>query len=78
MVDADLRRASIDKYFGLSNQFGLTNALFDQGNLNLYVRSTSIEKLSVRSRELPAGDCVPCDANTVEQFDAERLNRLVK
>jgi len=38
----------------------------------------AIEKLSVRSRELPAGDCVPGDANTVEQFDAERLNRLVK
>jgi len=38
----------------------------------------AIEKLSVRSRELPAGDCVPGDAHTVEQFDAERLNRLVK
>src|SRR6185436_13376390 len=36
VVDADLRRAAIDKYFGLSNQFGLTNALFDEGNLGLY------------------------------------------
>jgi len=38
----------------------------------------AIEKLSQRSRELPAGDCVPQDACTTEQFDAERLNRLVK
>jgi serine O-acetyltransferase len=38
----------------------------------------AIEKLSARSRELPADACVPQDAHTTEQFDAERLNRLVK
>lgn len=38
----------------------------------------AIEKLSARSRELPSADCVPEDAHTTEQFDAERLNRLVK
>ena len=38
----------------------------------------AIEKLSARSRELPAGDCVPQDAQTTEIFDADRLNRLVK
>jgi serine O-acetyltransferase len=38
----------------------------------------AIEKLSARSRELPAEDCVPQDARTTECFDAEGLNRLVK
>ncbi|MBZ8142587.1 serine O-acetyltransferase [Rubrivivax gelatinosus] len=38
----------------------------------------AIEKLAVRSRELPAADCVPQDAHTTERFDADRLNRLVK
>ena len=38
----------------------------------------AIEKLSARARELPAGDCVPDDAQTTEVFDAERLNQLVK
>ncbi len=38
----------------------------------------AIEKLSQRARELPTDDCVPQDAHTTEQFDAERLNRLVK
>ena len=38
----------------------------------------SIEKLSGRSRELPTPDCVPGEAQTTENFDAERLNRLVK
>jgi serine O-acetyltransferase len=38
----------------------------------------AIEKLSARTRELPAGDCVPQDAQTEERFDAAGLNRLVK
>jgi serine O-acetyltransferase len=38
----------------------------------------AIERLSVRSRELPSEECVPQDAHTTEQFDAEALNRLVK
>jgi serine O-acetyltransferase len=38
----------------------------------------AIEKLSAGARELPSADCVPQDAHTVERFDAEGLNRLVK
>ena len=38
----------------------------------------AIEKLSAGARELPRDPCVPQDAHTTEQFDAERLNRLVK
>ena len=38
----------------------------------------AIEKLSARARELPGATCVPQDARTTEQFDAEGLNRLVK
>jgi len=38
----------------------------------------AIEKLSSRSRELPTPDCVPHDANTTENFDAERFNQLMK
>ena len=38
----------------------------------------AIEKLSARSRELPTEDCVPGEAQTTENFDAERYNRLVK
>lgn len=38
----------------------------------------AIERLGSRTRELPAEACVPQDAHTTEQFDAERLNRLVK
>lgn len=38
----------------------------------------AIEKLSQRSRELPSGDCVPADACTTENFDAERYAQMVR
>ena len=38
----------------------------------------AIEKLSIRSHQRPADNCVPDNAHTTESFDAERLNRLVK
>ena len=38
----------------------------------------AIEKLALRSRELPSADCVPQGAHTTETFDADRLSRLVK
>ncbi len=38
----------------------------------------AIEKLSRRARELPSADCVPQGAQTTENFDADRLSRLVK
>ncbi|MEO8299569.1 MAG: serine O-acetyltransferase [Burkholderiales bacterium] len=38
----------------------------------------AIEKLAGRARELPGDACVPQEAHTTEQFDADRLNRLVK
>jgi serine O-acetyltransferase len=38
----------------------------------------AIEKLSSGARELPGDHCVPQDARTIENFDAEGLNRLVK
>ena len=37
-----------------------------------------VEKLSQRSRELPAPDCVPQDAQIHEHFDADRLTSMVK
>ncbi len=38
----------------------------------------AIEKLSAGARELPRSDCVPQDAQTSDNFDADRLSRLVK
>ena len=70
VIDADLRRASIDRRFGLSNQFGLTNALFDPDNYHLYVRSTAVDKLRV----LTSG---PLPPNPSELLGSERMAGLL-
>jgi serine O-acetyltransferase len=36
----------------------------------------AIEKLSASSKN--AEDCVPCDAQTTDHFDAQRLEQLMK
>jgi len=38
----------------------------------------AIEKLALEAKTDAGRDCLPCDAQTTEQFDAEELNRLVK
>ena len=38
----------------------------------------AVEKIAAQTREQPTEGCVPQDAQTTEQFDAEQLNRLVK
>lgn len=70
VVDADLHRASLDRQFGLSNQFGLTNALFDPDNYQLYVRSTAVERLRV----LTSG---PLPPNPSELLGSERMRQLL-
>jgi capsular exopolysaccharide synthesis family protein len=70
LVDADLRRPSLDKYFGFNNQFGLTNALFDDANLNMYIRSTPLENLKV----LTSG---PLPPNPSELLGAHKMKTLL-
>jgi len=66
IIDADLRRASLDRRFGVSNQFGLTNALFDPDNLKLYIRSTPVDNL----RLLTSG---PLPPNPSELLGSDRM-----
>ena len=70
LVDADLRRPTLDKHFGFNNQFGLTNALFDDSNLAMYVRSTPIDKLKV----LTSG---PLPPNPSELLGSQRMRQLL-
>ena len=71
LIDADLRRPSLDKYFGFNNQFGLTNALFDDSNLGMYIRSSPLENLKV----LTSG---PLPPNPSELLGSQRMRRLLK
>jgi len=89
-ADVDARREAVAAKMGFS-AYGVTqgddplaqamkglidNAASHEHQIALLWQA--IEKLSSRTRELPADACVPQDAHTTESFDAERLNRLVK
>jgi capsular exopolysaccharide synthesis family protein len=70
LIDGDLRRPSLDKYFGFNNQFGLTNALFDDANLGMYIRSTPLDNLKV----LTSG---PLPPNPSELLGAHKMKSLL-
>lgn len=51
LVDANVRNPSLHQTFSINNESGLTNVLFDDENVHLYIRETFISGLSL----LPAG-----------------------
>ncbi len=89
-ADADSAREAVAAKMGFS-AYGVTqgddpvaqamkglidNAAGQEHQIALLWRA--IETLSAGARELPGRECVPQDAHRTENFDAERLNRLVK
>ena len=50
LIDADLRRGYLHKYFHQDNQAGLTEYLNDQQPLDKIIRTTEVENLSVITR----------------------------
>jgi capsular exopolysaccharide synthesis family protein len=71
LVDADLRRPSAHKLFGLSNRSGLTIALVEEPSaLNGYLQETEVENL----RLLSAG---PVPPNPQELLGSQRMEELL-
>ncbi len=72
LVDADLRRPSAHKLFGLSNRDGLTTALVqDPGQLDGYLQDTPVENLRV----LTSG---PVPPNPQELLGSQRMEELLR
>lgn len=72
LVDADLRRPSAHKLFGLSNGAGLTTALVEEPTvLNGFLRETEVENL----RLLTAG---PVPPNPQELLGSQRMEELLR
>jgi protein-tyrosine kinase len=70
LVDADLRKPSIHKYFGLEPKYGLSDYLTDKVALNDILIKTGIGKLVI----LPAGT-IP--DNSAELLSSEKMKMLV-
>lgn len=47
IVDCDLRKPTLQKIFGISNDVGLTNALLSHANFNSFLRPSRVENLRV-------------------------------
>lgn len=70
LVDADLRRPTAHKLFGLDNWNGLTTALVGQSPVEHSLRETAVEGLLV----LPSG---PIPPNPAELLGSQRMVRLL-
>jgi len=70
LVDADLRKPSVHKYFGLKPKYGLSDYLTDKVALNDILIKTGIGKLVI----LPAGN-IP--DNSAELLSSDKMKMLV-
>ncbi len=75
LVDADLRRPAVHRYFGYANRRGLTNVLIGAGHFSEYILPTLTENLSI----LPAGPIPPNPADLLmSQTFADLIDELEK
>jgi protein-tyrosine kinase len=70
LVDTDLRKPSIHKYFGLNPEYGLSDYLTDKVTLNDILIKTGIGKLVI----LPAGTI---SDNSAELLSSEKMKMLM-
>jgi non-specific protein-tyrosine kinase len=72
LVDSDLRRPSLHKHFGVSNQDGLTSVLLeDEPMLNGRLQSTGVDNLQI----LTSG---PLPPNPSELLGSQRMQHLLE
>lgn len=71
IIDCDLRRPSIHRFFNISNSPGMTDILSDAFNPKDAIFKTSINKLDI----LPVGTLKP---NPSEIFDPESIGNMIE
>jgi non-specific protein-tyrosine kinase len=71
LVDTDLRRPSVDKFFGLPNDVGLSNLFLDDAPvLESIIQPTAVEGLYV----IPSG---PLPPNPAEILDSKQMDEIL-
>jgi receptor protein-tyrosine kinase/non-specific protein-tyrosine kinase len=71
LVDADLRRPSIQRYLDVHGKSGFSDCLLDETDIGETIIGTGIGKLSI----IPAGRAV---SNPVELFTSHRMRDLIE
>jgi protein-tyrosine kinase len=71
LVDADLRRPSVQRYLNITSKLGLSDILLDGTDIGDTIVATGIGKLSL----IPAGRTVE---NPVELFTSQKMKELIE
>ncbi|MCJ0534383.1 CpsD/CapB family tyrosine-protein kinase [Enterococcus cecorum] len=71
LVDADMRKATIHKTFGLSNEVGLSNLVSGQQSASSVIQPSGVDNLSV----MTAG---PTPPNPAELLNSHRMNVVIE
>ncbi|QEM68673.1 tyrosine-protein kinase family protein [Geobacter sp. FeAm09] len=71
LVDADLRRPSVQRYLNMNNKRGLSDVLLEGLDIGDAIVATGIGKLSL----IPAGRAV---SNPVELFTSQKMKELIE
>ncbi|EOT40497.1 CpsD/CapB family tyrosine-protein kinase [Enterococcus columbae] len=71
LVDADMRKPTVHKTFGLSNEAGLSTLISGQSPVQELVATTEIDRLSV----LVSG---PTPPNPAELLNSRRMNQIIE
>ncbi|CAI3346770.1 CpsD/CapB family tyrosine-protein kinase [Enterococcus cecorum] len=71
LVDADMRKATVHKIFGLSNEVGLSNLVSGQQSASSVIQPSGVDNLSV----MTAG---PTPPNPAELLNSHRMNVVIE
>ncbi|MCJ0571883.1 CpsD/CapB family tyrosine-protein kinase [Enterococcus cecorum] len=71
LVDADMRKATVHKTFGLSNEVGLSNLVSGQQSASSVIQPSGVDNLSV----MTAG---PTPPNPAELLNSRRMNVVME
>ncbi|MDM8182802.1 CpsD/CapB family tyrosine-protein kinase [Enterococcus cecorum] len=71
LVDADMRKATVHKTFGLSNEVGLSNLVSGQQSASSVIQPSGVDNLSV----MTAG---PIPPNPAELLNSRRMNVVME
>ena len=71
LVDADMRKATVHKTFGLSNEVGLSNLVSGQQSASSVIQPSGVDNLSV----MTAG---PIPPNPAELLNSHRMNVVIE
>ncbi len=73
LIDADFKNPLIHEIFGLKNQKGFSELLFDQENINSYLQKTPEENLKIIS----SGIKLLYASDTIARADLEKLKKVL-